>query len=93
MTYESEVVIPVEIGLPTSQTNQFDTEENDHALTKHLDLVEENREIISMRLASYQHKISMGYNVRLREFIPENLVLRKVLGNTRDLMRGKLSPN
>lgn len=66
MTYEPEGVIPIEIGLPTSQTNQFDTKENDRVLTEHLDVVEENREIVSMELASYQQKIT-GYNKNVRK--------------------------
>lgn len=42
-----------------------------------------------------QNRISRGYNkgVKCEEFIPSDLVLRKLLGNTRDLTWGKLGPN
>ena len=53
--------------------------------------MEENFEVSLAKLANYQQKISRGYNkgIKCREFIPGNLVLRKVLGNTRDPKIGK----
>ena len=53
MTYDTEAIIPVEIGLLTSRTDRFEDDGNDHLLCRHLDLVEENREIISVKLANY----------------------------------------
>ena len=62
----------------------FEVEKNDQLLCKHLDLVEENRDVASTKLANYQQRISRGYNkgIKNREFIPGDLVRRKVLGNT-----------
>ena len=54
MTYGAEVVIPVEIGLPTSWTNVFQVKENDQLLCKHLDLIEESLDVALVRLANYQ---------------------------------------
>lgn len=53
MTYGEEAVIPMETGLPTSQTDVFEVKKNDQLLYKHLDLIEENRDISSVRLTNY----------------------------------------
>jgi len=92
MTYGAETVIPVETGLPTSRTVVFEVEKNDQPLCKHLDLVEENHDVASAKLANYQQRISQGYKKGIKnwEFIPRDLVLKKVLGNTQDPTMGKL---
>ena len=48
-----------------------------------------------IRLASYQQQLKKGYNenVRPRSFQQGDLVLRKVLGNTKNPNDGKLGPN
>ena len=48
-----------------------------------------------VQLAYYQHKLKQGYdmNVKLRPLAPRDLVLRKVLGNTKNPAWGKLGPN
>ena len=94
MTYGVEAVILVETRLLTSQTNMFQVEENDQLLCKHLDLIEESQDVASIRLANYQQRICRGYNkgIKNKEFILEDLMLRKVLGNTQDPAMGKLGP-
>ena len=95
MTYGVEAVIPLENGFPTKRTSTFTLDGNDELLKKNLDLVEERRENAMMQLAYYQHKLKQGYdmNVKLRPLNPEDLVLRKVLGNTKNPTWGKLGPN
>ena len=95
MTYGTEAVIPLENGFPTMRTSTFTSNGNDELLKKSLDLVEERRENTMVRLAYYQHKLKQGYdmNVRLRPLAPGDLVLRKVLGNTKNPAWGKLGPN
>ena len=80
--------------LPTSQTDVFEVGKNDRLLCKHLDLVEENWDVASVKLANYQQNISQGYDkgIKNKEFIPGDFVLKKILGNTRDLAIGKLGP-
>ena len=48
-----------------------------------------------MQLAYYEHKLKQGYdmNVKLRLLAARDLVLRKVLGNTKNPAWGKLGPN
>ena len=92
MTYGVEAIIPMETGLPTSRTNVFQVGENE--LCKHLDLIEESQDVASIRLAKYKQRICRGYHkgIKNREFIPRDLVLRKVLGNNQDPAMGKLGP-
>ena len=95
MTYGAEAVISLENGFPTMRTSTFTSDGNDELLKKNLNLVEERRENAMVQLAYYQHKLKQGYNmnVKLRPLAPGDLVLRKVLGSTKNLARGKLGPN
>ena len=84
MIYGAEAVIPMETGLPTFRIVMFELGEIDQLLCKHLDLIEESRDVASVRLANYQQRICLRYRkgIKNREFIPRDLVLRKVLVNT-----------
>ena len=95
MTYGAKAVIPLKNGFPTMRTSTFTSEGNDELLKKNLDLIEERRENAMVQLAYYQHKLKQGYdmNVKLRPLAPGDLVLRKVLGNTKNPAWGKLGPN
>ena len=59
---------------------------------KRLDLIEERRKSAIVQLAYYQHKFKQGYDVKvkLRPLELGDLVLRKVLGTTKDPIWGKL---
>ena len=95
MTYGAEVVIPLETGFPMLRTSTFSSDSNDGLLGKSLDLIEERRENAMVQLAYYQHKLKQGYdtNVKLRPLAVGDLVLRKVLGTTKNPAWGKLGPN
>uniref|UniRef100_A0A2N9HLQ7 Integrase catalytic domain-containing protein n=1 Tax=Fagus sylvatica TaxID=28930 RepID=A0A2N9HLQ7_FAGSY len=95
LAYGLEAVIPLEIGLPTLRTSEWEPTRNDLAQSQALDLLEERREQAMIRLASYQQQLKKGYNknVRPRSFYQGDLVLRKVLGNTKNPNDGKLRPN
>ena len=95
MTYGAEAMIPLENGFPTMRTSTFTSDRNDELLKKNLDLLEERRENAMVQLAYYQHKLKQDYdiNVKLRPLAPGDLVLRKVLGNTKNPAWGKLGPN
>uniref|UniRef100_A0A2N9FX44 Integrase catalytic domain-containing protein n=1 Tax=Fagus sylvatica TaxID=28930 RepID=A0A2N9FX44_FAGSY len=84
LAYGVEAVIPLEVGLPTTRTTEFDVEENESSLRMDLNLVEERRDMATIRLASYQHQMKRGYdkNIRPRSFQVGDLVLRKVMANT-----------
>ena len=53
LTYGVEAVIPFEVGLPTTRTTKFDVEENECNLRKDLNLLEERKDMATIRLASY----------------------------------------
>ena len=81
--------------MPTSRTTEFVAQTNEDNLCKDLDLVEERRDLAMVRLAAYQQRIKMEHNknVKPRTFQIGDLVLRKVMANTRKPNEGKLRPN
>ena len=95
MTYGAEAVIPLETGFPTTRTSSFNPKDNDEQLTRNLDLIEEKRKNAMVQLAYYQQKLKQDYdaNVKLRPLTPSDLVLRKVVGTTKNPTWGKLGPN
>ena len=68
---------------------------NSDLLEKSLHLIEERRENAMVQLAYYQQKLKQGYdsNVRIRPLAPGDLVLRKVVGITKNPAWEKLGPN
>uniref|UniRef100_A0A2N9IBS0 Integrase catalytic domain-containing protein n=1 Tax=Fagus sylvatica TaxID=28930 RepID=A0A2N9IBS0_FAGSY len=92
LAYGVEAVIPLEVGLPTIRTAEFDAEQNENNLRKDLNLIEERRDIAAIRLTSYQRQMKRGYdkNIRPRSFQINDLVLRKIVANTRNPNDGKL---
>ena len=90
-----KAVIPLEVGLPTIRSENFDPDLNEEAIVLELDLVEERRERALVHIVSYQQELSRKYNktVHPRQFKIEDWVLRKVMGNTLIPGDGKLGPN
>ena len=106
LTYGTEAVLPVEIGLPSARTLISDQHHrqgtqllaqanNEQALRENLDLLEERRERATVRIAAYQQRIKQYFNknVKLRTFRLGDLVLRRIFPHTKDPREGKLSPN
>ena len=94
LTYGTEAVIPVEIGLITWRTNNYDEESNGVQLRSNLDLVDEVRDQAEARTRVYQQRMACYYDRRVkhREFKVGDLVLRKVTLATKDPTQGKLGP-
>ncbi|GJS83074.1 reverse transcriptase domain-containing protein [Tanacetum coccineum] len=65
LTYEMEVVIPAEIGMPTLTTSEVSLEENKEALEINLDLLEERREQAAIREAKSKAKMERYYNSKV----------------------------
>ena len=95
MSYRAEAVIPIETGFSTLRTQSFNPSNNDELLERSLELIEERKESAMVQLAYYQHKLKQGYDVKvkLRPFELGDLVLRKVLGTTKNPSWEKLWPN
>ena len=81
MTYGSEAVITTATSFPTLRSGQLLSGSNERLLSLGLDLAEEQREIVMVRLAQYQQKLRQGFDkgIRVRVFIPGDLVLRRVV--------------
>ena len=88
-------MIPLETGFLTLRTSLFTPDNNNRLLEKSLDLVEERKEVVMVQLAYYQQKLKQGHDtsVRARPLAPDDLVLRKVVGTTKNPSWGKLGPN
>ena len=86
MTYGVKAVIPLEIGFPMLRTSSFNPSSNNELRENSLDLIKEKRESAMVQLAYYQHKLKQGYdaNVKLMPLVPGDLVLKKVLGTTKN---------
>ncbi|GJT36931.1 reverse transcriptase domain-containing protein [Tanacetum coccineum] len=78
LTYGTEVVIPVEVGMPTYRTVVVDTVHNGEELRLNLDLLEERRERAAIREAKAKLKMTKYYNARVRgvTFRPGDFVYR-----------------
>ena len=90
LTYGTEAVIPVEIGLTTWRTNNYDEGSNDVQLRSNLDLVDEVRAQAEARTRVYQQRMARYYDRRVKQV--GDLVLRKVTLATKDPTQGKLGP-
>ena len=73
----------------------YNKDKNEEAMHLQLDLVDEVRVAVEQRLARYQNLMAKHYNskVRHRDFQVGDLVIRKVMGATKDPSQGKLDPN
>nr|GEU82349.1 reverse transcriptase domain-containing protein [Tanacetum cinerariifolium] len=78
LTYETEAVIPAEIGMPMLRTAEVYLVGNNEALKINLDLLEERRDEASIREAKSKAKMEKYYNSKVRNtsFKPGDLVYR-----------------
>lgn len=53
LTYETEVIIPLEVDLPTLRMAQVEAINNDEAMEEVLDFAESRREVAAIYLANY----------------------------------------
>ena len=95
MTYGAKAVIPFKSRFPTLRTDQFNVEENNCLLLDSLDVAGERREVATVKMEYYQQKLKQRYDkgVRSKPLAPGDLVLRKVVGTSKNLAWEKLGPN
>ena len=93
-TYGMEAIIPTEIRMPSLQT-EVPGMAKAEPISKDLDMEDELREVVAIRIASYQQRIENLYNRHIKPpaFRAEDLVFRKVFENTVDPVAGKFQPN
>ena len=58
LMYGAEAVIPAEVNLCSAQVTGFTPTQNEELMVKHLDLLEECRESVTIRLTGYQQKLA-----------------------------------
>ena len=94
LTYGTEAVISVEIGVTSIRRKVFNEEDNDDHLQINLDCLDEVRDKASSRMTKYQQKMTKYYNkrVKLRRLAIGDLVLCKVITASKDSAQGKLGP-
>ncbi|GAU45489.1 hypothetical protein TSUD_191080 [Trifolium subterraneum] len=93
LAYETEAVIPVEIGEPSRRTEApLDEEMNDETMREELDLVEEIRTAASLKEALLKQPVATRHDTKVikRDFEVGSLVLRR---NAKDSHEGKLAAN
>ena len=95
MDFSIEAVTPVEVGLESTRVKFASTEQNEETLRLNLDLLEEKRDQALKLDEDYQQKTSRYYDQKARpnSFMPDDLVLKKLLPARKDLTQGKLGPN
>ena len=94
LTFGTEVVIPVEVGLTNLRVKTYEGQKNQQGLNSNLDLIDEVREDAMKRMAKHKEAMTRYYNrkVKVRRFNTGDLVLRKVSQVTKDPSQGKLGP-
>ena len=87
-------MILAEVNICNAQIDRFNPVQNELMMVERLDLLEEYRETVVIRLAEYQQKLVRRYNYdnKTRVFGAEDLVLRRAVGNMRDTSARKLAP-
>ncbi|XP_071926182.1 uncharacterized protein [Coffea arabica] len=66
LTYGIEAVIPAEILTPNPRLAVYTAKVNDKERQLDLDLVEERRDVVSTRVASYKNTLARYYNARVK---------------------------
>ena len=86
LAYGSDAIILAEVGLTRFWVENYDEDKNEEAMRLQLDLVDEVQMTVEKRMVRYQNLMVKHYNsnVRHRDFQVGDLVLRKVMGATRD---------
>ena len=94
LTFGTEAVIPVEVGLTNIRVKAYQEQRNHQELNNNLDLINEVRNEALKRMEKYMGAMARYYKkkVKVRSFNVGDLVLRKVSQATKDSSQGKLGP-
>ncbi|XP_017227902.2 uncharacterized protein LOC108203469 [Daucus carota subsp. sativus] len=95
LTYGCEAMITVELGAGSFRRDNFNPEVNEVNHRLHLDMLEETKSGAQLRIASYQQRVARHYNtkVKARPFQVGDLVLRRVMPNTKVASHGVFGAN
>ncbi|XP_074327507.1 uncharacterized protein LOC141665420 [Apium graveolens] len=95
LTYDYEAMVPVEVGSGSLRRDRYTKEYSEVNQSLHLDLLEEARENSQPRLAVYQQCAARYYNKKVKGQLLKvgDLVLRKVMSNTKKTQHGVFGAN
>ncbi|KAK3036150.1 hypothetical protein RJ639_029887 [Escallonia herrerae] len=95
LSFGTEALILIEIGLPSLHLTTYDPVQNEEALRANLDLLDERHEQAAMRLTPYRQRVSKFYDKRVRPriFRVGDLVLCHIEASAPRDAVGKLAPN
>ncbi|GJR70126.1 reverse transcriptase domain-containing protein [Tanacetum coccineum] len=93
LVYGSVAVIPIKISIETRRIQDFNPKQNEKRRKEDLNILEERREIASIKEAHYKQKLEGYYNkhVRLSTFKPGTYVLR-INSASKAEFQGKIGP-
>ncbi|XP_071739243.1 uncharacterized protein [Rutidosis leptorrhynchoides] len=79
LVYESEAIIPAEINVPTMRIASFDESSDSEEMRENINLVEERREMVSIKEEINKQRIASYYNKRVQplSFHLDDLVWQK----------------
>ncbi|XP_074347651.1 uncharacterized protein LOC141686517 [Apium graveolens] len=88
-------MVPVEVGVGSLRRDVFVEEDAEVNQRFQLDLLDEARTNSQLKLAAYQQRITRYFNKKVKSvpFKVEDLVLRKVMPNTKIAKHGVLGAN
>ncbi|XP_074323463.1 uncharacterized protein LOC141660380 [Apium graveolens] len=88
-------MVPMEVGSGSLRRDRYTEEDAEINQILHLDLLEETRENSHLRLTVYQQRAARYYNKKVKEQLLKvgNLVLRKVMSNTKNPKHGVFEAN
>jgi len=86
LTFGTEVVIPVEVGLMNLRVKTYEGQKNQQGLNSNLDLIDEVGEEAVKRMAKHKESMTRYYNrkVKVRRFNTGDFSLRKISQATED---------
>ncbi|XP_074341910.1 uncharacterized protein LOC141679310 [Apium graveolens] len=95
LTYRYEAMVPLEVGAGSLWRDLFVEENAEINQRLHLDLLDETRTNSQLKLAAYQQRIARYFNKKVKSvpFKVGDLVLRKVMSNTKIAQHGVLGAN
>ncbi|XP_074373626.1 uncharacterized protein LOC141713975 [Apium graveolens] len=95
LTYGYEAMVPVEVGSGSLRRDRYVEEDAEVNQRLHLDLLEETRENSQLRLVAYQQRATRYYNKKVKWQLLKigDLVLRKVMPNTKNRQHGVFGAN
>nr|XP_025669917.1 uncharacterized protein LOC112769645 [Arachis hypogaea] len=95
LVYGAEALIPVEVSVPTLRTELYDQPNNQQARLAELDLIEEDRDISTIKQRARKRYLEQRHHKRVahRSFNNGDLVLRRTEDARKPPAHGKLAAN